>query len=499
MSLIKALFMNMGKVVPYFKMTPELANQLHSNLGKLMLYVKSSGTKLTKKQQDYIMDQTKQLDLYEKSMTPPTPKGPKAEVIDLSKKLPEDAPYSEKNPTGWMPTEKEREGIMASLDINENLVSDTINLLKGKTDPKDMQSELKKIIGRKGTYADYSDDEIKAILNGIEDETKSEIKSLKTAEEIIDEGDFDPSGMKDGGRIGYSIGAGVKAYRGIKALMDKVNKRFGKGTIKTAEEIDRPEKAKLKEMFDDFNKRFKEKTKNTEITLPSGIKGIIDTTYEPKIKKFEGMSKIILSPEEAIKLSKKEKLEGIESLLSGEKVPLSRGQGKGLMVNHNGKIFIREKIQGRPNPIKEDEKAIIEEFDSMFDEEPVQMSMNDLIKYRSENPAGKGRFTKAEAIIARLENTIQGAKDSPDETSDYVLKNFPNMIEELKNKPELANNENVWKELGMTGLPENQRFKIYDDGTVDFETLKPTHTFKLKEEIKRKLNASGGLNYLMGL
>jgi hypothetical protein len=105
---------------------------------------------------------------------------------------------------------------------------------------------------------------------------------------------------------------------------------------------------------------------------------------------------------------------------------------------------------------------------------------------------GKGRFTRAEAIIARLENTIQGAKDSPDETSDYVLKNFPNMIEELKNKPELANNENVWKELGMKGLPKNQRFKFYDDGTVDFETLKPTHQFKLREDIKRKLNAEGG-------
>ena len=231
MSLIKALFINMGKVVPYFKMTPELANKLHSNLGKLMLYVKSSGTKLTKKQQDYIMDQTKQLDLYEKSMTPPTPKGPKAEVIDLSKKLPEDAPYSEKNPKGWMPTEKEREGIMASLDINENLVSDTINLLKGKTDPKDMQSELKKIIGRKGTYADYSDDEIKAILNGIEDETKSGIKSLKTAEDFIDEGDFDPSGMKDGGRIKFSQGTNKKMM-----IVDLLNKGADLDLIKTITE-----------------------------------------------------------------------------------------------------------------------------------------------------------------------------------------------------------------------------------------------------------------------
>ena len=117
---------------------------------------------------------------------------------------------------------------------------------------------------------------------------------------------------------------------------------------------------------------------------------------------------------------------------------------------------------------------------------------DDIVKFRTENPAGKGRFTKAEVIITRLKNTIQGAKNNPDETSDYVLTNFPNMIEELKNKPDLANNENVFQRLAVEGLPKNQRLKVYDDGTVDFETLKPTHQFKLKEDIKRKLNAEGG-------
>ena len=200
MSLIKALFINMGKVVPYFKMTPELANKLHSNLGKLMLYVKSSGTKLTKKQQDYIMDQTKQLDLYEKSMTPPTPKGPKAEVIDLSKKLPEDAPYSEKNPTGWM----------------EGLES-----LKYKVD--DLAEQGKKY--KETTVGDFIDDyfgmgkkvETEAeMIARMKKQNKDAVKRLKekkktkTAEEIIDEGDFDPSGMKDGGRIGYAVGRGLK-------------------------------------------------------------------------------------------------------------------------------------------------------------------------------------------------------------------------------------------------------------------------------------------------
>jgi hypothetical protein len=87
MSIINALFVNMGKVIPYFKMTPELAQNINSTLAKVMMYAKSKGIKLSQKQQDYIMNQTKQLDMYEKSLTPATPKGPKADVIDLSKKI----------------------------------------------------------------------------------------------------------------------------------------------------------------------------------------------------------------------------------------------------------------------------------------------------------------------------------------------------------------------------------------------------------------------------
>ena len=473
MSVINALFLRFGRVVPASQITPQLADELHSALAKVMMYAKSNNIKLTKQQIDYIMKQTRELDLYEGKGIKETVKGPKADVIDLSKKLGPDAPYSAQNPQGWMPKEgeyipRQGEGIMSQKGFNQNLVDDTIDLFKSKTDNRSFQDELKKLMLRKGTYADYSADEIEAILKGIKTEP-------------------DPSGLKEGGRIGYKFGTGKK---GVELLMESIKNKFGKKSITTADKVARPESAVTRDMFKDFSKRLKQKTTDTEVTLPSGIKGIIDTTYEPKIRKFEGMSKIILSPEEAIKLAKKEKLDGIESLLSGEKVALSRGQGKGLMVNHNGKIFIREKIKGRPNPIKEDEKAIIEEFDSMFDEEPVEMSMSDLIEYRSQNPAGQGRFTRAEAIIARLENTIQNAKNNPDETSDYVLENFPNMIKELKNKPELANNKNVWKELGMTGLPENQRFKIYDDGTVDFETLKPTHQFKLRDDITK--HATGG-------
>jgi len=78
--------------------------------------------------------------------------------------------------------------------------------------------------------------------------------------------------------------------------------------------------------------------------------------------------------------------------------------------------------------------------------------------------AGQGRFTKSEVLIARLENTIKTDKNP------YVQKKFPEFIKELKAKPELANNKNVYDFFMEGPLPKNQRFVEYDDGTVDFYT-----------------------------
>jgi hypothetical protein len=316
------------------------------------------------------------------------------------------------------PSLAEITGVSNKYPEKTGIVKSTIELLESK-DPKSLSRELQRIMKREGTYVDYSDEEVAQILNGFESRTKNKIKP---AEEMIDKGDFDPSGfaggglaymlgepvrMFKGGRIGYSVGAGKK---GVQGLLDLVKNKFGKESITTADKVARPEKAITKEMFDAFNKRLKEKTKSYKQGDPITSENFGDTSFAPDMT---GLNKA-------------------------------------------------------------------REMD------------DDIVKFRTENPAGKGRFTKAEVIITRLKNTIQGAKNNPDETSDYVLKNFPNMIEELKNKPELANNENVFQTLAVEGLPKNQRLKVYDDGTVDFETLKPTHQFKLKEDIKRKLNAEGG-------
>ena len=137
----------------------------------------------------------------------------------------------------------------------------------------------------------------------------------------------------------------------------------------------------------------------------------------------------------------------------------------------------------------------------------------------------EGKFTKAEYLIQRLENTIKG---NPNDK--YVQDTFPNFIKELKDNPELAKNENVFKELGGD-LPEGQQIVVYGDDSIDFFTQKSgpknidrikkimskyniskdkalkimkmepndqVMEFKMLEIANRKLNATGGLANMLG-
>ncbi|MDC3264386.1 hypothetical protein OAU51_03580 [Porticoccaceae bacterium] len=57
----------------------------------------------------------------------------------------------------------------------------------------------------------------------------------------------------EGHRVDYGKGGAVK--EGIKALIEKINKKFGKGTVKLGKDIKRPESAEMREAFLEFKKR----------------------------------------------------------------------------------------------------------------------------------------------------------------------------------------------------------------------------------------------------
>ena len=76
----------------------------------------------------------------------------------------------------------------------------------------------------------------------------------------------------DGGRIGYSIGSLPK---GIQALVKGINKKFGKGSMKTADEMDQPEKT-TQQLISEFESR----NKPDAITMES--REILDVPEVPK-------------------------------------------------------------------------------------------------------------------------------------------------------------------------------------------------------------------------
>jgi hypothetical protein len=133
--------------------------------------------------------------------------------------------------------------------------------------------------------------------------------------------------------------------------------------------------------------------------------------------------------------------------------------------------------------------------DEVFDDTIVKLPIDDtgapfnpkdpLKEYGKPKKAGKGQFTKAEYLIQRLKNTI---KENPDDK--YVQENFPNFVKEIEANPDLAKNENVFRELGGD-LPSNQKITVYDDDTLDFARLKPTKKFQLnKERFQKDFNVA---------
>ena len=101
----------------------------------------------------------------------------------------------------------------------------------------------------------FTNDELAKIDDIIERSPFDEPKfiSEKVMEYITD---IRPEGFKpmfaEGGRIGYSRGRSVK---GILDILKLTNKKFGKDTLKVADEIERPASAKLRDEFAAFNER----------------------------------------------------------------------------------------------------------------------------------------------------------------------------------------------------------------------------------------------------
>ena len=201
------------KVIPYNEMSPQQFEQLDRLLGKVGFLLASDTFTLTKKQSDYIFNQIKQLDLYREKRI----KDKYTDFID------------------YIPRDKlglPKKGAPDFKGFKPKIVQGG----KDKTRPGNIDyDKMSEFLGVK--------------LRG--DETFEELLEIEKRMKGKDPEKF--------------------AGGGIPGLLAKMQAKFGKKAITTADKLARPESALNREMFGEFNERMNRRILDVEET-PSGFK-----------------------------------------------------------------------------------------------------------------------------------------------------------------------------------------------------------------------------------
>jgi hypothetical protein len=257
---------------------------------------------------------------------------------------------------------------------------------------------------------------------------------------------MEPSeGYADGGRIGFKTGSGKKILDLInkankelkgKKSMETVNPKTGEVTVPT-ESVKTAEK-QTKEFTDDEMISYIKKYKEEGPTLEE---------FTAKVNKETGSS---FTPEQLAHAYR-------IKVAYPHSTPIVDSEGKfigGGLYNPPLDVSISDR-DTLTKSIVQTRKAKGLSIPKKYQEE---------ITTATQEKAGEGRFTKQQVLEKIIQKTIDA-----NPTDEYVQKTFPNFLKEIREKPELANNENVWKTF-TEGFPENKRLVVYGDDTVDFFT-----------------------------
>ena len=255
----------------------------------------------------------------------------------------------------------------------------------------------------------------------------------------------EPEGKADGGRIGYAYGTpamGLDYLTGMgpsKGYADGGRIGFKAGSGKKILGLISKPKKPIKEFTDDemiaYIKKYKEE----------------GPTLEEFTKKINAETGSNFTPEQL------KRVYGIK-IAYPHSTPIIDNQGKyigGALYNPPLDVSISD-TETLTKSIMQTRKA--KGLDAPKKEIKTVETTEALSK------AGEGKFTKQEVLEKIIQKTIDA-----NPTDEYIQKTFPNFIKEIRAKPELANNENVWKTFTQD-FPENKRLVVYGDDTVDFFT-----------------------------
>ena len=277
----------------------------------------------------------------------------------------------------------------------------------------------------------YSDEELAAIQKEIDQEDVL----LK-----FDPEDREPNAT--GGRVGFALGSLPK---GIQALVKTINKKFGKETLKTADEMERPKAAKEKEMFEKFESRNPDrKRKLTDDEIKE---------YEEELGDSETwmMEGTVEEAEEALRRQKEYQQDMFTQYKAGKLNPQPGEKGR--------KEFLESKLE---------EMEMSGDKRLMTVDEIEELSNMDL---------------EAEMNVAK--------SLAPKMVERFELKQkYPGITDELLDKILIDDNMQRKAEVVAT---IDEAFKMLEKGMGHDEVL---DTLK---NVTRTKQAGGGLAYLMGL
>jgi len=296
---------------------------------------------------------------------------------------------------------------------------------------------------------------------GYTDEEMAQLNKEIDQENILKK--FDPEDREPnatGGRVGFAIGSLPK---GIQALAKTLNKKFGKGTIKTADEMERPKSAKDKEMFEEFESRNPDpKRKLTDDEIRD---------YEEELGDSETwMSEgTVEEAEQALKRQKEYQADMFSQYKAGKLNPQPGEKGR--------KEFLEGKLQemqmsGDKKLMTRDEIEELSTFDlgtemDQMKRQSIKEGVDDVM--RDTSPAG-------------LEKSL--------EVDDLMLK-YPGMSRDLAKQ--IANDPDPKRKADVISMIE-QTFKMDEMGMSGDEIIDA-----FKKGTDRTKQAKGGLAYLMGL
>jgi hypothetical protein len=297
--------------------------------------------------------------------------------------------------------------------------------------------------------------------------------------------------LANGGRIGFKFGTKKRGDK-IKSIIEEVNKKLKTkttgGEVKLTVDIPESPKAELQRMFDEFNKRFKEKTTpdTKDLEKARGKYGSGEDLY--KILKSEG-----ITMDKAVK-------EAIDDMprLSGDAKydadavadvmyerlgidPDTLDQYHLLDVYDNAyQQLIKQKRKSMYQKAADDSlKKMDPEADTYAKE--LEYDVNEQIS----KPGYKGVVTEA----SDLDDTLKIIESQKSEATK-LREQYPGISEALLNKIVKDNNPQRKAEV-LASLDEV--LTMMDKGMDEKQIM------DVLRKTTRTKNASGGLNYLMGL